>query len=79
MTKLLTEEELRAEIFEILTSTDKSKDDIERLFDLIQSQKVAHGKMVIGEDDPGGRFELNSNFQWGYRNQLRAEQRERNK
>lgn len=82
MSKLLTEQELSDKIVDVLGI----RNDLQRhhvlsgavptLVGLIQSQKLAHGEMVIGEDDNSETRPYQGNMQ---RNQLRAEQRERNK
>jgi len=66
MTHLLNEEELKEKIYDILNTSESYQPE---LIDLINEQKVAHADMVIGTDEPG----------YSATNQLRYEQRQRNK
>lgn len=86
--KLLTDEELKQEIFNILdfftepTGEEVYLKDLERdVYNLIESQKKAYAEYVIGENDTTTMVEtymgepVSADFT---RNILRAEQRERN-
>lgn len=73
MTKLLTEQELSTKILQIEKLSSTRTERVLAVIDLIQSQKLAHADMVIGEDDKEGFIAVDG------RNRLRAVQRERNK
>lgn len=73
MSKLLTENELRERV-DYLMDTGYAVD----IIDLINEQKLAHGEMVIGSDEPQADNGLLPD-RVDRRNQLRSEQRERNK
>ncbi len=97
MNKLLTDDELLKELHNIqypgttmpLDLIKQANDDgpIKRTFALIQSQKIAHGEMVIGEnalpvnraDHSRSKSITTINFEHSIRNDLKSEQRERNK
>lgn len=74
--KLLSEDALKDELYDMAFEVRQDQEDGEyffllnekQLLALIQSQKIAHADMVIGEDVEGSIW-----------NALRAEQRERNK
>lgn len=78
--KLLTDEELREELAGYINAYGRYINDdgtpkelLDELVDLIKQQRLAHGEMVIGEDDvPRNTLEHSC------RNFLRREQRERN-
>lgn len=84
---LLSEEELREKITEMVWG---GRTDVQGILELIQSQKIAHGNMVIGEDreittkdvygddwrNNIGHHELEVVREWNNANRkLRAEQR----
>lgn len=79
MTKLLTEQEMRREIDQVLYAEHTQPYSTgDSLFNLFHAQKLAHGEMVIG-DDEYTEFTLGPTINAinGVRNELRPEQRKR--
>lgn len=77
MNKLLTEQELIDLVIDIQDYKLSTLEAVET----IQSQKLAHGEMVIGDDEVEDiDLSKGAKSRWGVRarNRVRAEQRERN-
>jgi len=88
MSKLLTEQELKKKLEDVISGFAFAKlrdlpSAIEDAYQLIQSQKQAHADMVIGDDEPEVDKKAKSPYVGAvarlHRNYLRAEQRERNR
>jgi len=104
MSKLLSDEELKEKVYfygdlcaqlqsfttikTVEERNRKIREEGDKLINLIHSQKLAHGDMVIGEnDDRLPKFmkhhpkfdDVAYDEQMAHRNSLREEQRERNK
>lgn len=81
MTKLLTEQELSAELVAIVSYARKNNLSIvRRIMPLIQAQKIAHADMVISIDDSVHKSDFHGRrYDVIVRNNLRDEQRERNR
>ncbi len=86
MSKLLSDEELEQEILRLTAVDGKEPSHAYRLLDSIKGQKLAHANVVIGNDPSycypdsitWGDTEYSHNaIQYG-RDELRAEQRQRN-
>lgn len=75
--KLLTDEELKNQVGKTIEDAGIQRISFgearDKLFNLIMTQKKAYAEYVIGEDEP----ETLSDFSYGDRNGLRAEQRKK--
>lgn len=81
--KLLTKTALRHEIDRYLCNAVPGVDTItgrlNGIMQIVEAQKIAHANMCIGEDEHGWKRSTEVAKKKFHRNQLRAEQRERNK
>lgn len=76
MSKLLTEQELRKEVANWFKPYKVSQIFLNNVVKIIHTQKIAHADMVIGKQLP---IEIGGKERKENREELRAEQRERNK